>query len=181
MAPGWLRWPDFIVVMMIAAPILLVLACIKRLWKPWRRWEALLVTIASSVLVMTILKQLLKWIFGRPSTRLWIENGGSMVDDGEYAFHWFHGFWPYDALPSGHTTIACTVASIVWIIWPKWRWLSVAVVATIAFILVITNYHFVGDVVAGGFLGWLGGVWTVRFMPTGLNPNLTQTLDEPRK
>jgi len=169
----WLKWPDIIFVLMITAPLALILAGIKRLWGPWRRWEALMVTIACSVFAMTALKQLLKWIFGRPNTKLWLENVGFTGGNDNYAFHWFHGFWPYGAFPSGHSTIACAIATIVWIVWPKWRWLAVIALLTIAFCLVITNAHFVGDIVAGSFLGWLGGLWTVQFMPPAIRPNVT--------
>ena len=63
-AVNWLRWPDIITAIMIAAPILLVWAGITRIRRPWRRYETLLVTIAISVVGMIILKQILKFIFG---------------------------------------------------------------------------------------------------------------------
>ena len=140
--------------------------------RPWRRHEALLAAIAVSVVGMIILKQILKFIFGRPSTRIWIETGGSLADR-DFAFRWFHGFHPYDAFPSGHMTIACTLASLAWFIFPKWRWLTVAAPAIVAFCLIITNYHFVGDIIAGGFIGWLGGAWAVQLMPRSILPTHT--------
>ncbi len=175
-APNWMRWSDFITAMMVGAPILLAVATLRRLHGPWQRREAQLVFIAGSVFVMTLIKQLLKWTFGRPSTALWIFSGGSIVPDNpDYAFHWFQGLFPYVAFPSGHLTIACTVGSIVWIIWPKWRWLALVVIAVVAGSLIITNYHYVGDIFGGAFLGWLGGLWTVQLMPADLKPNLPQT------
>jgi membrane-associated phospholipid phosphatase len=168
-AVNWLSWPDLITAIMIAAPILLVWAGVTRLRRPWRRHETLLVAISMSVVGMIILKQLLKFIFGRPSTRLWIENGGSLGDR-DFAFRWFHGFHPYDSFPSGHMTIACALASLAWFWLPKWRWLAAAAVTFVAFCLVITNYHFVGDIIAGGFIGWLGGAWSVQLMPRSILP-----------
>lgn len=179
-ALDWLKWPDFITAIEIASPILLILAAIARLRRPWRRWEALLVAVACSVFGMTILKQILKFIFGRPCARFWIESGSFLSDD-EYAFRWFHGYFPYDAFPSGHMTIGCTVAAIVWILWPKWRWIVAAGAVTLASCLVITNYHFVGDIIAGGCVGWLGGVWTVQLLPKAILPNVMQTQREVLK
>jgi len=116
-----------------------------------------------------ILKQILKFIFGRPSTPLWIENGGSL-EDRDFAFRWFHGFPPYDSFPSGHMAIACMLASLAWFFLPKWRWLAAASVAIVAVCLIITNDHFVGDIIAGGFIGWLGGAWSVQLMPRSILP-----------
>jgi membrane-associated phospholipid phosphatase len=121
---------------------------------------------------MIMLKQILKFIFGRTGTRLWIENGGSL-EDRDFTFRWLHGFHPYDSFPSGHMTIACTVASLVWFFLPKWRWLAVASVAIVAFCLLITNSHFVGDIIAGGCIGWLGGAWSVQLMPRSILPTET--------
>lgn len=104
-----------------------------------------------------------------PSTRLWIENNGSL-EDRDFAFRWLHGFHPYDSFPSGHMAIACTLASLTWFFLPKWRWLSAASAAIIAVCLIITNYHFVGDIIAGGFIGWLGGAWSVQCMPRSILP-----------
>jgi membrane-associated phospholipid phosphatase len=175
-APDWMRFSDFITAMMVAAPVLLVMAALRRLRGPWQRWEAQLAVIAASVFVMTLLKQLFKWTFGRPSSTLWIFSGGSAIPNNpDYAFHWFHGFFPYVAFPSGHLTVACTVGAIVWFIWPKWRWLALAVIAFVAVCLIITNYHYVGDIIAGAFLGWLGGLWTVQLMPAAWKPNPAPT------
>jgi membrane-associated phospholipid phosphatase len=171
-AVNWLRWPDIITAIMIAAPIWLVWAGITRLRRPWQRHETLLVAIAMSVVGMILLKQILKFIFGRPGTRLWLETGGSLADR-DFAFRWFHGFHPYDSFPSGHMTIACTLASLAWFLWPKWRGLAVAAVAIVACCLLITNYHFVGDIIAGGCLGWLGGAWSVQLMPRSILPTET--------
>ncbi len=171
-AVNWLRWPDIITAIMIAAPILLVWAGITRMRRPWRRHETLLVAIAISVVGMIMLKQILKFIFGRTGTRLWIENGGSL-EDRDFTFRWLHGFHPYDSFPSGHMTIACTLASLVWFFLPKWRWLAVASVAIVAFCLLITNSHFVGDIIAGGCIGWLGGAWSVQLMPRSILPTET--------
>jgi membrane-associated phospholipid phosphatase len=172
-AVNWLRWPDIITVIIIAAPIWLVWAGITQMRRPWRRHETLFVAIAISVVGMIILKQILKFTFGRPSTPLWIENGGSL-EDRDFAFRWFHGFPPYDSFPSGHMAITCTLASLAWFFLPKWRWLAAASVAIVAVCLIITNDHFVGDIIAGGFIGWVGGAWSVQLMPRSILPTDTQ-------
>jgi membrane-associated phospholipid phosphatase len=158
----WLKWPDIIKVIIIAAPISLLWAAIVRFRRPWRRAEAMMVTIASSVLAMTVVKQILKFICGRTSTRMWIAIASSAQGDSEYGFHWFRGFFPYDGFPSGHMAIACNIAAIVWHVWPKWRVPALLASAIIGASLILTDYHFVGDVIAGGVFGWIVGAWTVE-------------------
>ncbi len=155
--------PDAIAVLAWASPFLLLWTLIQRARRPWRRWEALLMATMLNVVVVTALKYLLKWVFGRPTPLAWFGPERYLTDPNDYVFNWFHGQHS-DGFPSGHTAIVCAVASIVWIIWPKWRWLAVAAVMAIVVLLVIGNYHFVGDTVGGGFLGWLGGVWTVKLL-----------------
>jgi membrane-associated phospholipid phosphatase len=176
LAPNWLTAPDFIIAAVFLSPMLLLLVAIRRVWLPWRLWEQRLVVIAVSVLVIALVKELLKWVFGRPSPRTWIENSRFLISQEGYEFHWFHGGKHYFAFPSGHTAIACAIGVIVWIVWPKWRWVAALSITIVASCLVITNYHFVGDIIAGAFLGWLGGLWTAHLLSRWLRPSNSRPL-----
>jgi membrane-associated phospholipid phosphatase len=172
LAPNWLTAsPDLIIAAVILSPLLVILVAIRRVWMPWRQWEQRLIVIAGSVMVIALVKELLKWVFGRPSPRTWIENTAFLVSQEGYEFHWFHGGKHYFAFPSGHTSIACVMGAIIWIVWPKWRWAVVLSITIVASCLVITNYHFVGDIVAGAFLGWLGGLWSAHLLCPWLRPS----------
>ena len=63
----------------------------------------------------------------------------------------------YAAFPSGHTAVTCAVISVLWIYCPKWRWLYALAVLGVAIGLIGANYHFVSDVIAGGFVGISSG------------------------
>ena len=55
------------------------------------------------------------------------------------------------------TAVTCAVISVLWIYYPAWRWLYVLAVLAVALGLIGANYHFVSDVIAGGFVGISSG------------------------
>jgi membrane-associated phospholipid phosphatase len=106
-------------------------------------------------------------------------------------FHWpCFARWRYHSFPSGHANTAFTVAAALSAAVPGRRWLWLAVAGGVGFSRVILNAHFVGDVVAGGLLGWWGGQVGLaiadRWLPAlpgrrgrPLRPDLPDQPDEP--
>ena len=73
-----------------------------------------------------------------------------------------HGGDAYHSFPSGHMAKTCAVIAVLWILYPKWRWVYVFIVSAVAAGLVLTNLHFLSDVVAGAFVGVsIGGALVV--------------------
>src|SRR5262249_45727569 len=72
----------------------------------------------------------------------------------------------YGSFPSGHTARTLAVAAVVWIAYPRWRWVCGLGSLAVAVGLLGMDYHFVGDVIAGGFVGGIVGAYTARY--TGL-------------
>ncbi len=98
--------------------------------------------------VAFVTKQMLKHIFGRMNTRAWLENPVDL------SFHWFHGRGgPYGSFPSGHMAVFATLAAACWLFFPKYRVASLAVMIALGFALVATDYHYLSDVIAGGYFG----------------------------
>lgn len=159
----WLKWPTYISPRLEdAAPIAVALLVLRRAFGSWRRWELVLLAAALSVMVAIGIGEQVKVVFGRPWPETWRNNNSSLIGNDDYTFRWFHGSDDYGSFPSGHTTVICAAMSVVWIAWPKFRWLVVIVVTAVVIGLVGDNYHFVGDVVAGAFLGSIVGVWTTH-------------------
>jgi len=127
-----------------------------------------------SILITAALVYDLKLGFGRYWPETWVNDNPSLIRDGAYGFHPFHSGAAFGSFPSGHTARTLAVTSVVWIAYPRWRWLSGLVSAAVPIGLVGMNYHFVGDTIGGGFLGANVGAYTARFFRL---PSVEQTRD----
>ena len=78
------------------------------------------------------IKNGLKFVFGRTWPETWVNNNPSFIRDGVYGFNWFHGGAGYASFPSGHMSVTCALAAVLWI-WVSalaaalgaswcWRW-----------------------------------------------------------
>lgn len=114
-----------------------------------------------SVIVAETTKSGLKYIFGRLWPDTWVQNNPSFIHDNAYGFNFFHGGTGYASFPSGHTTVTCALISVLWILYPRLRALYALVVLAVGVGLIGANYHFLSDVIAGGFLGTSTGWMTV--------------------
>lgn len=123
--------------------------------------------VSISVLLADAIKTALKLACGRTWPETWLPGSGSngnpsYIRDGVYGFFPFHGGAGWGAFPSGHTVAVCACATVLWLLWPRCRVLYVALVAATVIGLLGMNYHFLADVLAGGYLGWAVGLATVR-------------------
>ena len=103
-----------------------------------------------------IAKAALKLLFGRMNTRVWLAKGGGL------SFRWFHGGGEYGSFPSGHMAVFAALAASCWLFFPKYRVASLAAITALGFALVATDYHYLSDVIAGGYLGLAVFVGTDR-------------------
>jgi membrane-associated phospholipid phosphatase len=159
------KWLTFTPVYIeIAAPWVIVWAAVSRAWRPLTRVEWAFLAAAVNLLITLVFKEHLKFVFGRywPETFLPDKNP-SLIQDGAYGFHFFHGGDAYASFPSGHTARIFAVMSVIWIAYPRWRWLCYLVCASVIVGLVGMNYHFVGDIIAGAALGFITGSYAARF------------------
>jgi membrane-associated phospholipid phosphatase len=129
------------------------------------------VLCSISLIVAETIKSQLKFAFGRLWPDTWVQNNPSFIHDGAYGFNFFHGGPGYASFPSGHTAATCAVISVLWIMFPKLRPVYALVVLAVAAGLIGTNYHFLSDVIAGGFVGtstgWMtAALWQARQSPT---------------
>jgi membrane-associated phospholipid phosphatase len=136
----------------------------------WHKWQAVLLLCGITLAVAETIKDELKFAFGRTWPETWINNNPSLIGNGTYGFNPFHGGSGYNSFPSGHTTAVCAVAAVLWFAYPKLRPLWVLMVIAVGVGLIGADYHFVSDIVAGGFLGastgWLAVVlWDEVTLP----------------
>jgi membrane-associated phospholipid phosphatase len=78
-----------------------------------------------------------------------------------------HGGAAYQSFPSGHMAATCAVVSVLWIWYPRLRWLVTIAGIAVGVGLIGANYHFLSDVIAGAFIGisigWMAvAIWNVN-------------------
>lgn len=100
----------------------------------------------------------LKRIFGRG----WPDP--TFIERHKYGFHFLHGITYWDSFPSGTATVSSAIVSVLWILAPRWRVSAVLCVFVLAGAVVLANYHWLSDVIAGAFLGVSIGWATVRLL-----------------
>lgn len=109
-------------------------------------------------------KNLLKSVFGRVNTRYWMHHPQY------FEFHWLHASDQFFGFPSGHMAVFSAFAFALMHYYPRLRLLGWTTVLLLAAALIVSAYHFLGDVIAGAYIGYLAFI-VAREMP-GTNPKL---------
>ncbi len=115
-----------------------------------------------SMIVAEAIKNALKLAFGRTWPETWINHNPSFIDNGVYGFFPFHGGPGWGSFPSGHMTIVTAAMGVFWLLWPRWRGIYLLPVVATATGVFAMDYHFVADLIGGGFLGFAVAAATVR-------------------
>ena len=102
---------------------------------------------AIAVPTAFLLKMLLQYVFGRTNIQTWLY-GATPLE-----FAWFTPLSQHPCFPSGHMTVFTAFFSVVWLYYPRCRLFVIALLTILGTALVVTNYHFLSDVVAGFFCG----------------------------
>lgn len=162
----WLTYPPPIVESW--TPVVLVALAVRRAWGPFHRWERVLFAACVALIVAEQFRETVSFAFGRYWPSTWTHDNPSLIKDGAYGFHPFVLAPPdergwYGSFPSGHTARTVSVAAVIWVGFPWWRWAAVVMSVAVVTGLLAMNYHFVGDVVGGAFVGGLVGLWTAHF------------------
>jgi len=130
--------------------------------RPLSRLQVALAVCSLSLAMAQVIKNQLKFVFGRTWPETWVENNPSFIHDHVYGFNWFHGGAGYESFPSGHMTATCALISVLWIGYPRFKPIYALAVLAVAVGLIGADFHFLGDVIAGLFVGvttgWLASV-----------------------
>jgi len=146
-----------------AAAILVVVLGLTALARGRLPYHTRVLLLASvSFILAQAIKDQLKYAFGRLWPETWVNHNPSFIDTGDYGFFPFHGGPGWGSFPSGHMTAITSVMAVLWLGWPKLRPLWAGLVALVAIGLYGMDYHFVGDMVAGSFLGSAVGAGVAR-------------------
>jgi membrane-associated phospholipid phosphatase len=128
------------------------------------RWSRVVLACCLAAAVSIVLKDQLKYAFGRTWPETWIGNNPSWIQNGIFGFQPFHGGPGWASFPSGHTTVIAAPMAVLWQMLPRWRWLWGALVALVAIGLLGADYHWPSDVIAGAYLGAAVGFGLAELM-----------------
>ena len=81
-----------------------------------------------------------------------------------YGFQPFHGVGSYESFPSGAAAVATAILSVAWLRCPRLRSVWALLLTLLALALVVTQSHWISDIIGGVFLGALTGSMTTRFL-----------------
>ncbi len=117
----------------------------------WR--TALAASLA--VLIAIVAEIVLKYAFGRLWPETWLHPPNpSWIGTHSFAFQPFHGGTGYESFPSGHTARATAPFAVLWQRLPRGRAIWALPPLIMAAALIASNFHFVGDCLAGAYVGF---------------------------
>jgi membrane-associated phospholipid phosphatase len=131
--------------------VLLGLAALRR--GRLSKTEAIVAICTIGTLITTVIKDQLKFVFGRTWPYLLQQN--------VYEFNFFKSGRFFESFPSGHAAVGAAILSIMWMSFSKVRAACAVVLVAADISLVVLNLHFLSDVVAGTFVGVSVGLFTV--------------------
>ena len=156
--PEWARWLTKLAV--LPDPLALVaLVVVGVLY--WLRGHTgnagrIAVTASLATLLSTMAVILLKYVFGRLWPETWVEGNPSWIANHAFGFFPLHGGRGYESFPSGHTTRITAPFAVLWQLMPRYRILWVLPTLAVTVGLLVCNYHFLSDCIAGVYLGVAG-------------------------
>ena len=102
-----------------------------------------------SMVVASVIVQLAKFVIGRSRPKLWIYEGKTEFNP----FPPLSNTYDYASMPSGHTQASFTVALILSLLFPKYRYLFIFAAIIIGFSRVMVSAHWISDIVMGAVFG----------------------------
>ncbi len=111
-----------------------------------------------SLITSGISVQILKFIFGRQRPH----KTDPIFEHHHFTF--FEHHWDFHSFPSGHSQVMFTVATMLMFLLPQFRWHFFGFALAISFTRVMTQSHFLSDVIVGSLVGYLVTVWTCHYL-----------------
>jgi membrane-associated phospholipid phosphatase len=148
----WITWMIQPFPGLTAASLAVAALAGARGWKPGdagKTWIACGVATAFAI----VTKDELKLFFGRTWPESWVPDAPSWIGSHTYGFFLMHGGSGWFSFPSGHMTVITAPMAVLWRRVPRLRWIWGSLIALMALGLWGSDYHFVGDMIAGTFLG----------------------------
>lgn len=112
--------------------------------------KAVALGCVSSLCAYAVNSSVLKVLFGVP-------NPAEVLGGAHHAFHFLQGS-PSSSFPSGHMVLAGAFAGVLMRLYRASIWPLSALLFIAAVLLIVGDWHFVSDVIAGSFVGVSAGL-----------------------
>jgi membrane-associated phospholipid phosphatase len=140
--------PDFLPHFVAVGSVFMWVIYFYRLQKKKFDVETQFLKLGGIVLpIAYMVKTLLKFPFGRTSPRAWL------LQNHPLKFHWFKTW--NSSFPSGHMIVFVAFGTAILIYYPKYRNLVLIFLIMLGAALILTDYHFLSDVIAGACFGFI--------------------------
>ena len=175
------RLPKIIGPLVVACTLVLGIRVV--MGRPLTKFQVPIVLATFSLAISDIFKNWLKLAFGRTWPETWVQDNPSLIRDGVHNFNPFHGGAGFASFPSGHMVAICAIMSVFWIRWSLFRPMWAICIGLVFVGQLGANYHFLSDLIAGGFLGSSVGLLIIAFSnagalhPVGPQSSRTSTTD----
>lgn len=147
-APDLLQLPDLLLAFVAIVTVCSWTGRVLLAGKPEREHLRSFLTSAAIVAPASfIAKEICKFVFGRIETRKWLLN--TRLD----GFHWLNGVGHFNGFPSGHMMVLAALTAVMWRYYPRLKIYYALALASLGIALIVTDYHFISDVIAGGYGG----------------------------
>ncbi|WP_158595783.1 phosphatase PAP2 family protein [Oleomonas cavernae] len=126
----------------------------------WRRradWVVRAAFVMGSVALGGLVVNVVKVVVARARPRL-------LIADGTYGVHGFDIDAHWNSFPSGHSQAIAAFAAALGLIWPRWRFVFLALAVLPAAARMVMANHFAADVIAGYATGVLVAFALARAM-----------------
>jgi membrane-associated phospholipid phosphatase len=135
----------------LLATVVFIVFLVRRITlRPFAKLDVVLILSDISIVVTRMLVLSLKFIFGRTWPQY---HDPSLIPDGVYGFYFLHDGLAFGSFPSGHMASICSLFAVIWMCYPRFRGICAACAVSVAGALIVGNYHFLSDVIAGTFVG----------------------------
>jgi membrane-associated phospholipid phosphatase len=94
-----------------------------------------------------VAKTFFQHMFGRPNPYAWL-----LIHEPP-RFYWFRNEQGYGCFPSGHMTVFTSLMTTLSYHYPRYGFVYFCALCLLALALIITDHHFLSDVLAGAVLG----------------------------
>jgi membrane-associated phospholipid phosphatase len=145
----------------ITAIVFVICGLIAIMGHRFSKLEMAVAISAISSLAAIVIKDQLKFVFGRTWPDTLSPGIVSFVRDNVYGFNFFQSGKSFESFPSGHAAAAAALLSVVWLLYPNLRVICAIGLVAVNVGLVALNLHFLSDVTAGSFVGISTGLFTV--------------------